>query len=102
MAKNSIHRAVRFAANDAVGSWRDVMEQTLNAITDLEPEAFDFLAQQYPRLITKKAAKLRSKRELSNGFYVETHLSAKDIHQFCLQAIEAVNLSSHDWIVGTR
>ncbi len=82
-----------------VTSWRDVLTQTMATLAELEPEAFETLAQEYPRLISSDQNRFRRNRQLQNGYYIEVNLSAKDIYRFCTQAIETVGLSSHDWVV---
>jgi len=82
-----------------VTSWRDVLTQTMSTLAELEPEAFETLAQEYPRLISSNQNRFRRNRQLQNGYYIEVNLSAKDIYRFCTQAIETVGLSSHDWVV---
>jgi uncharacterized protein with ParB-like and HNH nuclease domain len=37
--------------NISVKSWRDVMEQTLNIVSDLEPEKFEIIAHNFPRYL---------------------------------------------------
>lgn len=34
-----------------VKSWRDVLEHTMNTISDLEPEKFEIIMQSFPRLV---------------------------------------------------
>ncbi len=95
-----IPKTVRFLGQSfAVASWRDVLEKTLNAIGEVEPDAFANLAQEYPRFISKEATSLRQCRSLSNGYFIEVHLSAKSIYRFSLQALASVGLSTEDWSV---
>ena len=82
-----------------VNSWRDVLEQTLNTISDLEPDKFDTLIKEFPKLIGKEKSKFRAVRELKNGTFVEINLSAKSIQRFCFQALETIELNSEDWKV---
>lgn len=84
-----------------VDSWRDVLESTLNTISDLEPEKFDILQNTFPKYIGKDKTKFRSPRKLQNGSYIEVSLTAKIIQRFCHQAIEDINLSSEEWEVIT-
>jgi hypothetical protein len=86
-----------FGQEHSVKSWRDVLETTLNVIADLEPEKFQEILQQFPRFIGWDEKDFRSIRKLQNGAFVEVHLSAKDIHTFCLKAIETVELSIEEW-----
>jgi len=82
-----------------VDSWRDVLEHTLNVISDLEPEKFDVLLKQFPRFISRQSGSLREHRQLKNGVYIEVNLSAQTIQKFCFQAIESIDLSTDDLIV---
>lgn len=84
-----------------VGSWRDVLEYTLNTIADLEPNKFEEIMENYPRFVGANKDRFRSARLLKNGYYVEVSLSAKDIQKFCLQAIELIGLSSEEWKIST-
>ncbi len=83
----------------AVNSWRDVLEKTLNTISEFEPEKFDLISQTYKNYINKEKFKLREVRMLDNGLYIEVNLSAKTIKTFCQQAMETVELTSDDWMV---
>jgi uncharacterized protein with ParB-like and HNH nuclease domain len=82
-------------------TWRDVLEQTLNTIADLEPEMFEILKSKFPNLIGEDKKKFRAIRELKNGTYFEVNLSAKDIQKFCYQALETIGLASDDLKVET-
>lgn len=84
-----------------VQTWRDVLEQTMNTIADLEPEKFEQIIQRFPRLIGRDKKRFRAVRELRNGAYIEVNLSAKSIEAFCLQALESVELTADDWEVET-
>ncbi len=82
-----------------VHSWRDVLEQTMNTIADLEPEKFDQVIQLFPRFIGRNKAKFTAVRELKNGMFVEVNLSSQDISRFCFQAATAIELTTEDWAV---
>jgi len=84
-----------------VDTWRDVLIQTVDTIADLEPEKFESILAQFPRSVSKEKGKFRSPGTLSNGTYIETNRSAKDIQRFCVQVLESVELSSEDLIVET-
>lgn len=84
-----------------VKTWRDVLEQTLNTIADLEPEKFDVLACNYPRYLGKDGNKYRVVRQLQNDYFIEVNLSASSIQKFCSQAMETIELTSEDWGVTT-
>lgn len=82
-----------------VDSWRDVLEQTLNTVADLEPEKFEVLAHNFPRYLGKDKNKFKAIRQLQNGYYIEVHLSAQSIQKLCYQAMETIELTSEDWNV---
>jgi len=82
-----------------VDTWRDVMEQTLNTVADLEPEKFEILAHNFPRYLGKDKNKFRAIRQLQNGYYIEMNLSAQSIQKLCYQAMETIELTSEDWNV---
>jgi len=71
----------------------------MTILAEIEPEAFEILAQEYPRLISSDHNRFRRNRQLQNGYFIEVNLSAKDIYRFCTQAIETLGLSSRDWVV---
>ncbi|WP_333870273.1 DUF262 domain-containing protein [Desulforamulus putei] len=82
-----------------VHSWRDVLEQTMNTIAELEPEKMEQIMQQFPRFIGRDKNKFRAIRTLKNGAFIEVNLSAKSIESFCYQVLQAVELSTEDWKV---
>lgn len=83
-----------------VKSWRDVMETTANIlISQLEPEQFEQIVQQYPRFIAPTKDGFRSHRKLVNGLYIEVNLSARDIDSFCKRLVESAELTFADWEV---
>ncbi len=86
----------------AVQSWRDVLEQTMNIIADLEPEKFDQIVKQFPRFVGRDNKKFREMRRLKNGKFIEVNLSSQDIQRFCFQVLETFDLSAEDWRVETE
>ena len=82
-----------------VNSWRDVLEQTLNTIADLEPDKFEVIANNYPRYVGKDKNKFRAIRQLQNNYFIEVNLSAQSIQKICHQAIETIELTHDDWFV---
>lgn len=55
--------------NFKVQTWRDVLEQTMNTIADLEPDKFEQIIQQFPRFIGRDKKKFRAIRELKTGAF---------------------------------
>lgn len=82
-----------------VDSWRDVMEQTLNTVADLEPEKFELIANNFPYYLGKDRGKFRAIRQLRNGYFIEVNISAQSIQKLCYQAMETIELTSEDWNV---
>lgn len=82
-----------------VKSWRDVLEQTMKTIADLEPEKFQEIIIHYPRFVGKSRQKFRTAREIGNNLFIETNLSSNDIMRFCHQSLETIALTSNDWQV---
>jgi len=82
-----------------VNSWRDVFEQTMNTVAELEPDKFEHLTQTFPRYIGRDKSKFRAIRTLNNGAFIEVNLSAQNIQKFCYKALEAIELTTEDWHV---
>ncbi len=80
-----------------VNTWRDVLESLLNMIIEREPEDFEQIASERPRIVGLDSKRFRAYRQLKNGYYVEVNLSAKEINQICRQII-----SSLDWLDGSE
>jgi uncharacterized protein with ParB-like and HNH nuclease domain len=85
----------------SVDSWRDVHARTMGMLSELEPDTFQQLAVDYPRLISTEPTKMKKSTQLSNGMYVELNLSARRVYQFCTQAIEYAGLPVDSWQVET-
>ncbi len=83
----------------SVDSWRNVLRKTMETIVDMEPERFTQLSIEYPHFISKD--KFSRHHQVSNGYYININLKAKDVYKFCAQAIETIGLSKEDWFVET-
>ena len=83
----------------SVSTWREVIQITLETIAELDYDRFENLIAQFPRFVGRDPARFRASRQLPNGAFMETNLSAESIHRFCLQAAEVSGLSSEDWRV---
>jgi hypothetical protein len=90
-----------FGKEHLVKSWRDVLETTLNVIADLDSDKFEDIIEQFPRFIGRNEQEFRDMRQLQNGAFINVNLSAKDIHAFCIKAIETAELSTEEWQVET-
>ena len=85
-----------------VESWIDVLVKTLSIIAEQEPDLFMKLTSEFPRFISADAEKFKRKRQLGNGYYVDTNLIPRYIYRFCTQAMESIGFSAEDWVVDTE
>ncbi len=83
----------------SVHSWRDVLENTLNTVAELEPDRFEILLRDFPRFVSRDPIKYKATRKLINGTYAEVNLSAASIQRFCIQVMDVLELTSEDWRV---
>ena len=83
----------------AVRSWREVLERTLEALIERDDDLFWAAADSLPNYITTEAKSLRQGRQLSNGLFFESHLSAHQIYRICIRAIQAAELDPENWEV---
>ncbi|WPF89111.1 DUF262 domain-containing protein [Cyanobacterium aponinum UTEX 3222] len=83
----------------SVKTWRDVLETTLNIISEVEADKFEELILTFPRFLSKNRGDLRVTRQLKNGIFIEVQLSAQDIYSFCQKILETCDLSNEDWQV---
>ncbi len=82
-----------------VSSWREVMYSTLETLIYIDRKAFDNkIIKQFSQYIAWED-KFRISRQLSNGAYIETHLDARSIYQFCREVTEFYGVSSDDFKV---
>lgn len=86
----------------SVQTWRDVLEQTMNTIADLEPDKFEQIMQQFPRFVGRDKNRFRAVRKLKNDTFIEVNMSAKSIQSFCFQALESIEITADDWIIETN
>lgn len=84
-----------------VKTWRDVLEETLNAIEEHDPERFREIARSMPKLLGPDLAEFNDRRQLKCGLFANVNLSAKGITRFCLRALEAAGLDLDEWVVET-
>ena len=83
-----------------VDSWRDVLIKTLEIIDELSHDEFlKITKSELSKYVTKNKDKLRSYKQLKNGYYAEVNLSANDTRRLCYKLIAQLNLTSEDWKV---
>jgi hypothetical protein len=80
-----------------VSSWRDVAQVTCESIARLDEDRFNEIVAQFPRFFARDSANFRASRQLSNGVYMMTHLSASGLNRLCVQVTQAAGLSPDDW-----
>lgn len=84
------------------GTWREVLQGTLEAVRDAAPDAFEAIVMEFPRLLSMDATKLRTPRSLDGTWNFETNLSAESIARYCQQIIAAAGYAAKEWSVETR
>jgi Protein of unknown function (DUF1524) len=83
----------------SVSTWREVAQITLETSHERDGERFEQVLAQFPRFVGRDSSSFRSSRQLTNGLFFETNLSATSIHRLCIQVSELSGLSSEDWRV---
>ncbi|GAB1444309.1 DUF262 domain-containing protein [Ignavibacteriales bacterium] len=84
-----------------VQSWRDVLNETLNVLYDLDPVKFEELAQKNPTYLSKDAGRFRSHRLIKNTYYAEMNMAAQTTYNFCRRALKHFGFSEEEWVVKT-
>ncbi len=85
-----------------VTTWRDVAQQTMKSIHDLDEEGLVAISKHFPRYLGCDKSRFRAARPVTNVLFMEVNLSASDIYRFCVQASELAGLSTDDWSVELR
>jgi uncharacterized protein with ParB-like and HNH nuclease domain len=99
----TIPKMLHFLGNEyPVKSWRDVLETTLNSLSEYEADRFQDVILQFPRLLGWDEKNFRETRQLKNGVFIEVSLSAKDINTFCQKVFEIMDISADEWSVEVR
>jgi hypothetical protein len=83
----------------SVSTWREVAQITLETGHERDTERFEEVLAQFPRFVGHDPSRFRSSRQLANGLFFETNLSATSIHRLCVQVSELSGMSSEDWRV---
>ena len=83
----------------AVGTWRDVLEATVNEVIEDEPAAFEALARELPSHVGSDPTRFRDSRRLRNGAFVNVNLSAEGIDRLCQRVREIAGASELEWAV---
>jgi uncharacterized protein with ParB-like and HNH nuclease domain len=91
-----------FGERREAGTWREVLQGTLEAVRDASPDSFGVVVAEFPRLLSADASKFRAPRALDASIHFETNLSAEAISRYCQQVIAAAGFSANEWSVETR
>ena len=83
----------------SVSTWREVAQITLETSHERDSARFEQVLAQFPRFVGRDPSRFRSSRQLANGLFFETNLSATSIHRLCVQVSELSGMSSEDWRV---
>lgn len=84
-----------------VQSWRDVLNETLNILYDMDLVKFEELAIKNPTYLSKDAGRFRSHRLIKNTYYAEMNMAAQTTYNFCKRALKHFGFSEEEWVVKT-
>jgi len=84
-----------------VNSWRDVLNETLNYLYDLDPLKFDELAKNNPTYLSRDTGRFRSHRIIRVSYFAEMNMAAQTAYNFCRRAISFFGLTADEWVVKT-
>ncbi len=90
-----------FGQSFEVKSWLDVLEKTINTLSDKDPGKIDVLMQHFPQFIGKDKNEFWNAIQLKNGVFIEGNPSSQSLQKICYQAIDNVELTSDEWKVET-
>jgi hypothetical protein len=79
-----------------------VLENTVNEIIDIDPEAYSSLCRDLPSHIGSDRTRFRESRQLHCGGYVNVNLSAEGIDRLCRRILDTAGVSDSEWNVDTR
>src|SRR5439155_8045654 len=85
-----------------VATWRDVLENTVNEVIDIDPDAYNALCGELSSHIGSDRTRFREARQLHNGGYVNVNLSAEGIDRLCRRILDVAGVSELEWNVETR
>jgi len=85
-------------ARQSVGSWQNVLKCTLSSVLELGgPDFLAELLRQYPKFVSRRPGDLRAPRELREGIFYESNLSADRIYVFCREVSLLASMSYDDF-----
>lgn len=84
-----------------VQSWRDVLNETLNVLYDLDPVKFEELALKNPTFLSKVGGKFKTPKIIRGTYFAESQLNSQTIFNFCKRALKHFGFSEEEWVVRT-
>jgi hypothetical protein len=85
-----------------VNSWKEVLGKTITSILFLDRDKIKILAEALPRIFSTDSIKFSREYEVSDGYYLNVYLSAREVLKYCKKAIILVELYEDDWSVKLR
>jgi hypothetical protein len=85
-----------------VSTWRDVLENTVNEVIDIDPDAYSALSRELSSHVGSDRTRFREARQLRNGGYVNVNLSAEGIDRLCRRILDVTGVLEAEWGVQTR
>lgn len=82
-----------------VQTWAGVLQVTMTEVAKLGDDVFKEIAESLPRYVSMDPSKMRSPRQLSNGYFYEGHFNANQIYRQCKQVTQLAGLASEEWYV---
>ena len=86
----------------AVSTWRDVLENTVNEVIEIDPDAYSALCRELSSHIGADRTRFREARQLRNGGYLNVNLSAEGIDRLCRRILDVAEVAESEWNVETR
>jgi hypothetical protein len=86
-----------FGKRLAVATWRDVLENTVNEVIEVDPDAYVALSRELSSHIGSDRTRFRDSRQLRNGGYVDVNLSAEGIDRLCRRILDVAGVSDTEW-----
>lgn len=84
-----------------VQSWRDVLNETLNTLYDLDPVKFEEFASKNPTFLSNDGGKFKTPKIIRGTYFAESQLNSQTIFNFCKRALKHFGFSEEEWVVRT-
>jgi len=93
---------VIFGKKITVSTWRDVLENTVNEVIDIDPDAYAALCRDLSSHIGSDRSRFRESRPLRKDGFVNVNLSAEGIDRLCRRILVIANVQDSGWLVETH